>query len=91
MLYLGYNNDVIKSRMLGLHSVAMRLELKEGVNNCTIIDDAYNSDYNSFAIALDFMSQQNQHREKVVILSDIMQSGQSNIDLYTDVAKSRLK
>jgi len=86
MLYLGYNNDVIKSRMLGLHSVAMRLELKEGVNNCTIIDDAYNSDYNSFAIALDFMSQQNQHREKVVILSDIMQSGQSNIDLYTDVA-----
>lgn len=86
MLYLGYKNDIIKSRMLGLHSVAMRLELKEGVNNCTIIDDAYNSDYNSLAIALDFMSQQNQHREKVVILSDIMQSGQNNIDLYTDVA-----
>ena len=86
MLYLGYDNEVIKSRMLGLASVAMRLELKEGVNNCTIINDAYNSDYNSFAIALDFMSQQNQHRDKVVILSDIMQSGQNSIDLYTDVS-----
>jgi len=86
MLYMGYSNDVIKSRMLELASVAMRLELKEGVNNCTIINDAYNSDYNSFAIALDFMNQQNQHREKVVILSDIMQSGQNNIDLYTSVA-----
>lgn len=86
MLYLDYQNDVIKSRMLGLAPVAMRLELKEGVNNCTIINDAYNSDYNSFAIALDFMNQQNQHHEKVVILSDIMQSGQNNIDLYTAVA-----
>jgi len=86
MLYLGYKNDIIKSRMLKLSAVAMRLELKEGVNNCTIINDAYNSDFNSFAIALDFMNQQNQHREKVVILSDIMQSGQNSMDLYTNVA-----
>ncbi|MFK5857636.1 MAG: bifunctional UDP-N-acetylmuramoyl-tripeptide:D-alanyl-D-alanine ligase/alanine racemase [Bacteroidota bacterium] len=87
MLYLGYDIDIIKSRMIGLSAVAMRLELKEGVNNCTIINDAYNSDYNSFAIALDFMNQQNQHREKVVILSDIMQSGQNSMDLYTNVAE----
>ena len=87
MLHLGYNNDIIKSRMLALSPIAMRLELKEGVNNCTIINDAYNSDFNSFAIALDLMNQQNQHREKVVILSDIMQSGQNSIDLYTNVAE----
>lgn len=86
MLYFGYNNDIINSRMSLLAPVAMRLELKEGVNNCTIINDAYNSDYNSFAIALDLMNQQNQHREKVVILSDIMQSGKNSVDLYTDVA-----
>ncbi|HJN06516.1 MAG TPA: bifunctional UDP-N-acetylmuramoyl-tripeptide:D-alanyl-D-alanine ligase/alanine racemase [Bacteroidales bacterium] len=86
MLYLGYNNEIIKSRMLELASVAMRLELKAGINNCTIINDAYNSDFNSFAIALDFMNQQNHHHEKVVVLSDIMQSGQDSIDLYTNVA-----
>lgn len=86
MLHLGYGNDVVKARMMGLTAVAMRMELKEGVNNCTIINDAYNSDFNSFAIALDFMGQQNQHRKKVVVLSDIMQSGQNSMDLYTDVA-----
>ena len=87
MLMLGYNNDIIKIRMELLTPVAMRLELKEGVNNCTIINDAYNSDYNSFSIALDFLDQQNQHRSKVVILSDIMQSGQNSMDLYTNVAE----
>ncbi len=86
MLYFGYKNEVIKKRMLKLAPVAMRLELKEGVNNCTIINDAYNSDFNSLAIAIDFMNQQNQHSEKIVILSDIMQSGQNNIDLYADIA-----
>lgn len=87
MLCLGYKNDVVKSRMLRLAPIAMRLELKEGVNNCTIINDAYNSDFNSFVIALDFMNQQKQHHEKVVILSDIMQSGQNSIDLYSEVAE----
>ena len=37
MLLLGYKNDVIDSRMGMLSPVAMRLELKEGVNNCTVI------------------------------------------------------
>lgn len=86
MILLGYSNEVISSRMKLLGPVAMRLELKEGVNNCTIINDAYNSDFNSFSIALNFLNQQNQHKNKVVILSDIMQSGQNSIDLYTNVA-----
>jgi len=87
MLFFGYRNTIIKKRMLKLSPVAMRLELKEGVNNCTIINDTYNSDFNSLAIAIDFMNQQNQHRDKVIILSDIMQSGQNNIDLYSSIAK----
>jgi len=87
MLYFGYENNTIKDRIIKLVPVAMRLELKEGVNNCTIINDAYNSDFNSLAIALDFMNQQNQHKEKIVILSDIMQSGLNNVDLYANIAE----
>lgn len=86
MLLLGYHNEVINQRMQLLAPIAMRLELKEGINNCTIIDDAYNSDYNSLVIALDFLNQQNQHKQKTVILSDIFQSGLSDVDLYTNVA-----
>ncbi|MFH1000425.1 MAG: bifunctional UDP-N-acetylmuramoyl-tripeptide:D-alanyl-D-alanine ligase/alanine racemase [Bacteroidota bacterium] len=87
MLYLGYDNQIIKERIKKLNPIAMRLELKEGINNCSIINDSYNSDINSLAIALDFMNQQNQHREKTVILSDILQSGKSDLDLYQEVAQ----
>lgn len=87
MLYLGYASEVIAQRMYTLTPIAMRLELKAGTNNCTIINDSYNSDFNSLSIALDFLNQQNQHREKVVILSDILQSGRNELDLYTEVAE----
>lgn len=85
MLLIGYEPDVISSRMAQLNPIAMRLELKEGINNCTIVNDFYNSDFNSLRIALDFLNQQNQHREKTVILSDILQSGRSEVELYTDI------
>ncbi|NOX87066.1 MAG: bifunctional UDP-N-acetylmuramoyl-tripeptide:D-alanyl-D-alanine ligase/alanine racemase [Chlorobi bacterium] len=87
MLFMGYNQKVISDRMLNLSPVAMRLELKEGINNCTIINDSYNSDFNSLSIALDFLNQQTQHKQKTLILSDILQSGRNEDDLYKDVAR----
>lgn len=86
MLLLGYDPALISSRMAQLSPIAMRLELKEGINNCTIVNDFYNSDFNSLRIALDFLNQQSQHREKTVILSDILQSGRNEVDLYTDIS-----
>jgi Alr-MurF fusion protein len=87
LLYLGYDNAVIAPRMLGLIPVAMRLELKEGINNCSLINDYYNSDIDSLAIALDFLHQQKQHRRRTVILSDILQSGRSDNHLYGEIAE----
>ncbi len=86
MLHLGYENELIAKRMLLLNPIAMRLELKEGINNCSIINDSYNSDINSLTIALDFLNQQKQHKNKTVILSDILQSGVNEIKLYSDIA-----
>ena len=85
MLCLNYDQSSITEKISRLHPVAMRLELKEGVNNCTIINDSYNSDINSLGIAIDFINQQNQHKDKIVVLSDILQSGKSDIDLYSEV------
>lgn len=70
----------------GLAPIAMRLELKEAVNRCSLINDSYNSDFNSLAIALDFLLQQNQHKKKTVILSDILQSGRDKNELYKDIS-----
>jgi len=70
-----------------LQPIAMRLEMKEGINHCSIINDSYNSDINSLNIALDFLNQQNQHKKKTVILSDILQSGMNENELYGEIAE----
>ena len=87
MLYFDYEIDVIQSRMEMLFPVEMRLEVKNGINNCTIIDDSYSSDYQSLKIALDVLESQNKFYKKTVILSDIFQSGFPNEQLYAKVAK----
>lgn len=81
------SNDVIEEKMRCLTPVAMRMELKSGINNCEIVDDTYNSDFNSLTIALDFMNQQHQHKERVVILSDILQSELKEDVLYEKIAQ----
>ncbi|MEO8148876.1 MAG: bifunctional UDP-N-acetylmuramoyl-tripeptide:D-alanyl-D-alanine ligase/alanine racemase [Bacteroidia bacterium] len=86
MLYLNFSNDSIADKMLLLSPVAMRLEMKEGINNCSIINDSYNSDIGSLTIALDFLNQQKQHQKRTVVLSDILQSGKDENILYKEVA-----
>ena len=86
-LFLKMPADVLEERLQGLTSIAMRLEIKSGINNCTIVNDYYNSDVNSLAIALDVMNQQRQHQDKVLILSDILQSGKDEHELYGSIAQ----
>jgi len=86
MLAMGYDPVEVDHRIEHLSPVSMRLELKMGINNCTIIDDSYNSDIQSLEIALDYLSQQNQHQTKTLILSDIYQSGLQKDQLYKQVA-----
>ncbi|MBI9033603.1 MAG: bifunctional UDP-N-acetylmuramoyl-tripeptide:D-alanyl-D-alanine ligase/alanine racemase [Bacteroidales bacterium] len=86
MIFMNYSQHDIKRKMRNLHAIAMRLELKEGINNSTIINDSYNSDFHSLSIALDFMLAQHQRQSKTLILSDILQSSRNDYDLYTDVA-----
>lgn len=88
-LYLGMKPQTLAERMPMLEPVAMRLEVKEGQHGCTLINDSYNSDINSLDIALDFMNRRpdQQKRARTLILSDILQSGQTEKQLYCDVAE----
>ncbi|MDR2286461.1 MAG: bifunctional UDP-N-acetylmuramoyl-tripeptide:D-alanyl-D-alanine ligase/alanine racemase, partial [Prevotellaceae bacterium] len=83
----GLDVNLLKANLTNLAPVAMRLELKEGINKCTIINDSYNSDINSLTIALDFLDGLTQHRKKTLILSDIMQSESDEKKLYQQVSK----
>ncbi|MDP4207939.1 MAG: bifunctional UDP-N-acetylmuramoyl-tripeptide:D-alanyl-D-alanine ligase/alanine racemase [Bacteroidota bacterium] len=87
MLVQGYSLPVVSERLARLVPVAMRLELKQGINNSTIINDTYNSDLGSLSIALDALSHQHQHPAQTVILSDILQSGRSSDLLYAEISK----
>ncbi|MFA6059563.1 MAG: bifunctional UDP-N-acetylmuramoyl-tripeptide:D-alanyl-D-alanine ligase/alanine racemase [Taibaiella sp.] len=87
MLLFKIEDAVISERMEKLHAVAMRLELLHGMDNCTIINDTYNSDLTSLHIALDFLEQQKQHPRRTVILSDMLQIGKPDGDLYDEVAE----
>ncbi len=87
MLLFKIDDSQIAERMARLHPVAMRLELLHGVDNCTIINDTYNSDLTSLQIALDFLEQQKQHPRRTVILSDMLQIGKPDGDLYEEVAE----
>lgn len=78
----------IMERMSRLEPVAMRMEVKNGRNGCTLINDTYNSDIHSLDIALDFMSRRpdTSRQKRTLILSDILQSGETAEALYSRVA-----
>ncbi|OWP83482.1 bifunctional UDP-N-acetylmuramoyl-tripeptide:D-alanyl-D-alanine ligase/alanine racemase [Flavobacterium davisii] len=87
MLHLGYHKEVIQERMAKLYPVEMRLKIKNGIYNCTIIDDSYSADFQSLKIALDFLQNQKQHKKRTLIISDIFQSGLTDQELYSRIAQ----
>jgi alanine racemase len=86
MILLDYDPAVLSERFENLQPIAMRLELKAGINHCTIINDSYNSDINSLSIAIDFLWQQANQKKKTIIISDILQSGKDEGTLYGEIA-----
>ena len=68
-----------------LQPVAMRLEVKQGIGNSVIIDDSYSADLDSLSIALDNLRSLAVSRKMMLILSDILQTG--DINIYKEVAR----
>ena len=87
LLLLNKSDEQIRKKFEFLYPIAMRLELKQGINHCTIINDSYSNDLHSLEIALNFLEQQKQNKKHTVILSDILQSGRQPNELYKEVAK----
>lgn len=84
---LSKNLNAILPQFSKLQPVEMRLEIKQGINHCLLVNDYYNSDLNSLSIALSVLHQQaaKEHLYKLVILSDIQQSGLPVDKLYEKV------
>lgn len=75
MLHFNFSEKEIQEGVLALKTIPMRLELKDGINQCQVIDDSYNNDLAGLQVSLDFLNNQQQKQKKTLILSDVLQSG----------------
>lgn len=70
VLSLNYSIKELQTLATKIHPVAMRMQYYQAIQECTVINDSYSFDLNSFLIALNFLDRQLQ-KNKTVILSDL--------------------
>lgn len=89
LIAIGKDQDQILNRFSTLQPIAMRMEIKQGINQCIVINDSYNNDLNSLSIALDTLDQQASQDfvPKTLVLSDIYYSPKTDEALYSEVAQ----
>lgn len=86
MLLSGINIDYIKNKISSLQPVAMRMEVKEGINNCELINDYYNSDPESFGLAMSSIKMNSTIKKKCVILSDFVSINMEDDILFENIS-----
>ncbi|NJM94492.1 MAG: bifunctional UDP-N-acetylmuramoyl-tripeptide:D-alanyl-D-alanine ligase/alanine racemase [Cytophagales bacterium] len=87
LVSLGWTSAEIQAAVDDMRPVQMRLQLKQGKNNCYLIDDSYNNDLAGLKIALDFLAQQGQRPQKTLIISDILESGLPQEEVFAELAR----
>ena len=85
-LTLGMSVRDIQQAIGGLKPIGMRLSVKQGLYNSTLIDDTYNNDVAGLEVALEFLQHQRPKRRKVLILSALPQAG-DNARVYEQVSR----
>lgn len=85
MIVLGYGKKTITDRVKTLDKVEMRLEVKEGMNDCVIINDSYSFDLDSLVIALDYLSNNYKGIKKSIILSDMVNIDREEKSIYANI------
>lgn len=85
MFLFNMEDNVISQRMSALRPVDMRLQIVPALNNCTLINDSYSFDINSFNIALSFLRQQK--IEQTVIISDLAYFDEGNYKAIAELLK----
>lgn len=83
----GYDLITIAERLERLAPIDMRMQRVKGINGSTVITDVWNNDLNALKIALAELGNISGTTRKVLILSDIHQSGIAPEELYQEVAQ----
>ncbi|MGB3084272.1 MAG: bifunctional UDP-N-acetylmuramoyl-tripeptide:D-alanyl-D-alanine ligase/alanine racemase [Saprospiraceae bacterium] len=83
-LELQLTTSEIQAGINQLHNLTMRLEQKEGINGCILINDSYSLDFKSLQLALQFVDQQNQQLPRTLVLTDFAEQ-KGTLDLWPSV------
>jgi len=86
MFESGFSYGFAADRICHIEPVSMRLELLKGIMGSVLINDSYNADLAGLSSAINMLDQQEPSRKKAIILSDILQSGKVQSQLYSEVA-----
>jgi len=87
LLHEGLPIKVIQNTLNDIRPLNMRLETKKGKNSTYLVDDSYNNDLVGLDTALQFFSQQKQFQKRILILSDLLETGLSSEVLYQQLAE----
>ena len=88
--YLGYTEEIIQERINRLMPLALRLEMKRGIKNSTIINDGYNISYSSLVLSLEHLNQLAGDFPKTLIISKIPETSFEDEKLTTLIENSLL-
>ncbi|PWJ42281.1 bifunctional UDP-N-acetylmuramoyl-tripeptide:D-alanyl-D-alanine ligase/alanine racemase [Sediminitomix flava] len=80
--HLGYKWEVIQQKLPLLKGIPMRFSLKEGRNNCLVVDDTYNNDLAGLSMAIDFLHTHSAGKIKAVVFSDFLEHQIPSKELY---------
>lgn len=84
LLLMGCGTPGVFARFELLMQVAMRMEVKQGIEQSVLIDDSYNADLGSLRVALGQLVSM-EGRERLVILTDLSDNV-SSPELYSSIA-----
>ncbi len=88
MLASGYHPDAIASLFAKVRHIDTRLDVSEGVNNCSLIFDAFPADLSSLAPALDFMRRRRSPAlQPAIIMSELHHSAWGEVQTYAHAAE----
>ncbi len=93
LLKMGYDKLVIQERINHLSPLALRLEMKKGIENSTIINDGYNISYSSLVISLEYLKAQAKNFPTTLVMTAIPETPFSDsklIELLNSSEVSRI-
>ena len=79
------DSSVIQETINRFHGLKLRLEQKEGLYGCVLINDSYSLDLKSLKLAFQFVDQQNQNLKRSLVISDFA-ARQHDISLFKEIA-----